>query len=65
MTISREKRRAHRKKVLEAKSSLELVKPTTVESPETEKVREKIKVAAKSRSALVKGEGRSMDMEID
>jgi len=71
MAISREKQRAHRKKTLEAAkaSSSKLVEPMAVDSAEssTTKVREKIKVSAKtkSRSALVQGEGRSMTMDID
>ncbi|KDQ33526.1 hypothetical protein PLEOSDRAFT_19621 [Pleurotus ostreatus PC15] len=65
MAVAREKHRAHRNKVKEAaiKKSVTLVQPTTVESPA--KIKEKIKVSAKSRSALVSGEGRSMDMELD
>ncbi|KAF5373652.1 hypothetical protein D9758_000607 [Tetrapyrgos nigripes] len=65
MAASREKQRAHRKKALEAakESSTKLVTP--LESPESSKVREKIKVPAKSRSALIQGEGRSMTMDID
>jgi len=65
MAASREKLLKHRKKKLEAKASVKLVEPMQVETEETEVVREKIKVHAKSRSALVPGEGRSMGMEID
>lgn len=66
MAASREKYRTHRKKTLEAaKGSIKLVEPMSLESPATEKVREKIKVPAKVRSALVQGEGRSMGMELD
>jgi len=66
MAVSREKHRAHRKKTLQSsKNSVKLVEPMSVESGETEKVQEKIKVSAKARSALVQGEGRSMGMEID
>ncbi|KAI0664793.1 ribosomal protein L24e-domain-containing protein [Cubamyces menziesii] len=61
MAVAREKLKAHRKRKLE-KTSVKLVQPITSES---EKIKEKIKVAAKSRSALVAGEGRSMGMEID
>jgi len=67
MALSRDKHRAHRKKVLEAaKSSAvnKLLKPTTT-SPESSKIREKVKAPSKSRSALVQGEGRSMGMDID
>ena len=61
MAVAREKLKAHRKRKLE-KTSVKLVQPITSES---EKIKEKIKVAAKSRSAMVAGEGRSMGMEID
>ena len=61
MLVAREKLKAHRKRKLE-KTSIKLVQPIT---PQSEKVKEKIKVAAKTRSALVAGEGRSMGMAID
>ncbi|KAI0374906.1 hypothetical protein BV20DRAFT_1010651 [Pilatotrama ljubarskyi] len=61
MAVAREKLKAHRKRKLE-KTSVKLVQPIT---PESAKIKEKIKVPAKSRSALVAGEGRSMGMEID
>ena len=64
MAASREKLRTHRKKKLE-KTSVKLVEPMQVESAEPEMVREKIKVSTKSRSALIPGEGRSMDMDLD
>ncbi|THH26568.1 hypothetical protein EUX98_g7624 [Antrodiella citrinella] len=64
MAVSREKLRAHRKKKLE-KTSVKLLEPVSVDSAVAEPVRQKIKVAAKSRSALIAGEGRSMGMEID
>ncbi|KAF7792953.1 hypothetical protein EIP86_004056 [Pleurotus ostreatoroseus] len=64
MAASREKLRTHRKKKLE-KTSVKLVGPMQVESAEPEMVREKIKVSTKSRSALIPGEGRSMDMDLD
>lgn len=68
MAVSREKHRAHRRKTLEAaaaKSTVKLIEPMSVESPESSKVREKIKVPIKARSALVPGEGRSMGMDLD
>jgi len=66
MAISREKHKAHRRKVQEAKKvSLELVQPTSVESPQATKIREKIKISKKGTTALVPGEGRSMGMDID
>jgi large subunit ribosomal protein L24e len=64
MSVAREKQRAHRTKKLAAKSvSVKLLEPTAME--ETVEVLEKIKVPAKSRSALMKGEGRSMGMDVD
>ncbi|KAI0928437.1 hypothetical protein AcW1_005681 [Taiwanofungus camphoratus] len=63
MAASREKLRTSRKR--KAKTSVKLVAPVSLELQETEKVRETIKVSAKTRSALVPGEGRSMGMEID
>lgn len=66
MAASREKLRAHRKKKLEkSKASVKLVEPTATEPSGAEKIREKIKIQSKSRSALVPGEGRSMGMDID
>lgn len=66
MAASRAKHRAHREKVIAAaKSSVKLVEPMAVESPGTTKVREKIKIQGKARSALVPGEGRSMGMDLD
>jgi len=66
MALSRDKHRAHRRKVLEAakSSAVKLLKPTAG-TPEASKTREKVKVVSKSRSALVQGEGRSMGMDID
>ncbi|KAK7693501.1 hypothetical protein QCA50_003069 [Cerrena zonata] len=65
MAASREKLLAHRKKKLAKSTSVKLVEPMAMESADQEKVREKIKVPAKSRSALISGEGRSMGMDID
>ena len=63
MAASREKQRAHRKKTLEAiKSSVKLHEPISTESPVAGK---KIKVPVKTKTALIQGQGRSMDMEID
>ena len=64
MAAARENQRAHRKKKLE-KTSVTLVEPMSVESPETELVLEKIKVPVKAKSALIQSEGRSMGMDID
>ena len=61
MAVAREKLKAHRKRSLE-KTSIKLVQPIT---PQAEKIKEKIKVVTKMRSALVASEGRSMGMEID
>ncbi|KAG1756692.1 ribosomal protein L24e-domain-containing protein [Suillus paluster] len=64
MSVAREKQRTHRTKKLAAKSvSVKLLEPTAME--ETNEVLKKIKVPAKSRSALLQGEGRSMGMDID
>lgn len=66
MAVAREKQRAHRAKKLAAKSaSVNLVEPMAVESPSTKKELEKIKVLSKNRSALVKGDGQSMGMDVD
>ncbi|KAL0570643.1 ATPase-activating ribosome biosynthesis protein [Marasmius crinis-equi] len=67
MAASREKQRAHRKKTLEAakSSSTKLVQPMDTSMAEPSKVKEKIKVPTKSRSALIQGEGRSMTMDVD
>ncbi|EIM90100.1 uncharacterized protein STEHIDRAFT_51906 [Stereum hirsutum FP-91666 SS1] len=61
MLQNKEKVRAHRKKTME---SVKLLQPVST-SPSAEKVKEKIKVPTKSRSALIGGEGRSMGMDID
>jgi len=62
VAAAREKQRAHRKKKLAAiKASVKLHEPMAVDSVE----REKIKVPAKARSALVQGDGRSMSMVVD
>lgn len=64
MILAKAKQRAHRQKVLtKAKSSVKLHEPITVE--EMAKVKERIKVSIKPRSALVQGDGRSMGMDID
>ena len=65
MAASRVKLRAHRKKKLEKSASVKLVEPMAMDTADEEKVREKIKVPTKSRSALIAGEGRSMGMDID
>jgi large subunit ribosomal protein L24e len=66
MALSRDKHRAHRKKVLEvAKASAGKILQPTATSPESSKIREKVKVPSKSRSALIQGEGRSMGMDMD
>ena len=65
MAASREKQRAHRKKMLEqAKSSVTLHEPEEAKSlNESKKI--KLTVNSKHKSALVPGEGRSMGMDID
>jgi large subunit ribosomal protein L24e len=65
MAAAREKQRAHRLKKLNHKRSVTLVEPMTVESLETEKVLEKIKVPVKVKSALIQGKGRLMGMDMD
>ncbi|KAK0210827.1 ribosomal protein L24e-domain-containing protein [Desarmillaria ectypa] len=67
MAVSREKQKAHRKKTMEEVklSSSALIEPVAMESPESSKIREKIKVPSKSRSALIQGEGQSMTMDIN
>lgn len=61
MAAAREKHKAHRKKVLDTvKSSVTLHEPIA-----TEYTKEKILVPVKVKSALIKGEGRSMGMDID
>jgi large subunit ribosomal protein L24e len=65
MAASRERKLAHRRKTLGvAKASVKLIEPISVD-PRIEKIREKIKVPSKARSALIPGDGRSMDMDID
>lgn len=61
MAVAREKLKTHRARKLQ-KTSVKLVQPM---APEAQKVKEKIKVPATTRSALVAGEGRSMGMDID
>jgi large subunit ribosomal protein L24e len=64
MAAAREKQHVHRRKKLEAiKASVKLHEPIVVDS--VEKTREKIKVPAKARSALIQGDGKSMDMIVD
>ena len=65
MAASKEKLRAHRTKKMEKSASVKLVEPVAAETSGAEKIREKIKVSTKSRSALIPGEGRSMGMDID
>lgn len=63
MLASKDKLRAHRKRVAE-KSAIKLLEPATADASKI-KVREKIKVQSRSKSALIAGEGRSMGMDID
>jgi len=66
MVASKEKLRASRKKIHSANVVTELVEPVEGEA-QPEKIKEKIKVSAKSKrpSALVQGEGRTMGMGMD
>lgn len=65
MAAARAKKLAHRKKKLLKATPVKLLQPMSALSVDesSEKIREKIKVPAKS--SLVAGEGRSMGMEID
>jgi len=64
MVVAKAKQRAHRQKAFaRTKASVKLHEPIIAE--ETAKVKEKIKVSVKSRSALVQGDGRSMGMDVD
>jgi large subunit ribosomal protein L24e len=63
MATSREKLKAHRKKLSESRTTVRLLEPIA-DAPSPERIKTKIK-AEKPRSALVVGEGRSMDMEVD
>ena len=66
MSASREKLLANRKKTTETvKSSVDLVQPMELVPPDGEKIRKRIKVLSKNKGALVPGEGRSMDIEMD
>jgi large subunit ribosomal protein L24e len=65
MAASRAKKLAYRKKTVAASTlSVKLLQPID-KSREKLKVREKITVPSKAKSALIPGEGRSMGMEID
>jgi len=65
MAASRERKLAHRRKTLGvSKAPVKLIEPISVD-PQTEKIRQKIKVPTKARSALIPGDGRSMDMDVD
>lgn len=65
MAASKEKLRAHRKKVHAKKDAIsaKLVEPISA-TGDSELVREKIKVPA-TRTALIAGEGRAMGMDLD
>jgi large subunit ribosomal protein L24e len=63
MATSREKLKAHRKKVSESRTSVRLLEPLADASPE--RIKTKIRKLEKPKSALVVGEGRSMAMEVD
>jgi len=64
MATSREKLKAHRKKLSESRTSVRLLEPMA-DAPTPEKIKTKIRQVEKPRSALVVGEGRSMGMEVD
>jgi len=64
MATSREKLKAHRKKLSESRTSVRLLEPMA-DAPPPEKIKTKIRRVEKPRSSLVVGEGRSMGMEVD
>jgi len=65
MATSREKLKAHQRKLTTKKQApVQLLEPILEPSP-SEKVKIKIKATEKPKSALVAGEGRFMGMEID
>jgi len=64
MATSREKLKAHRKKLSESRTSVRLLEPLA-DAASPEKIKTKIRELEKPRSALVVGEGRSMAMEVD
>jgi large subunit ribosomal protein L24e len=64
MAASREKLKAHRKKLSESRTSVRLLEPM-VDLSSPERIKTKIRQVEKPRSALVIGDGRSMGMEID
>jgi len=64
MATSREKLKTHRKKLSESRTTVRLLEPLADQSS-PEKIKTKIRILEKPRSALVAGEGRSMAMEID
>lgn len=63
MAVAREKLHAHRKKLAVAKAPVKLVQPLS--ATQTTPLQEKLKISVKARSALVPGDGRSMDMSMD
>ena len=63
MATSREKLKAHRKKLSESRTSVHLLDP--IADMPSERIKPKIRSAEKPRSALLVGEGRSMGMEVD
>ncbi|KAG6336407.1 hypothetical protein ID866_2680 [Astraeus odoratus] len=65
MAAAREKKRAYRAKKATKAASVKLVEPVALEITQKEKSQEKIRIPAKNRSALIQGEGRSMDMDVD
>jgi len=64
MATSREKLKAHRKKLSESRTSVRLLEPVADQLP-PEKIKTKIRNLEKPRSVLIAGEGRSMAMEVD
>jgi len=64
MATSREKLKAHRKKLSESRTSVRLLEPLA-DASSPERIKTKIRKLEKPKSALVVGEGRSMAMEVD
>ncbi|KAI6045751.1 ribosomal protein L24e-domain-containing protein [Pisolithus marmoratus] len=64
MAVAREKKRTYRAKKVSKAASVKLVEPVAVETTRTAGL-EKIKVPVRSKSSLIQGEGRSMQMDVD
>ena len=65
MAAAREKKRAYRAKKAAKTPSVRLLEPVAMEATQSEKTLEKIRIPTKNKSALIQGEGRTMDMDVD